>query len=207
MQKRIIAQGAEAVLIREGNILIKERVPKEYRIPQIDQRLRLLRTRQESRIMKRLAFAPRIHDVDEDNMKISMDYIDEKPLKFFLDGMAVTERKEACIQIGKQIGELHSKDIIHGDLTTNNMILKEGKLYFIDFGLSYISLKPEDKAVDLHVLRQALEGRHAGIAGECFQHALEGYQNYPGRSAVLERLEKVEKRGKYKRKKKKEQHF
>ena len=203
MQKRIIAQGAEAILVRDGDVLIKERIPKDYRIPQIDQRLRLLRTRQESRIMKRLAFAPRIHDVDEDNMKIVMDYIDEKPLKFFLDGMAVTERNEVCIQIGKQVGELHGKNVIHGDLTTNNMILKENKLYFIDFGLSYISLKPEDKAVDLHVLRQALEGRHAGIADKCFSWVLEGYHMYPQAAAVLERFTKVEKRGKYKRKTKK----
>ena len=70
MQKRIIAQGAEAILVREGNLLIKERIPKAYRIPVIDQRLRLLRTRQESRIMKRVHFAPKVHEVDEENGKI-----------------------------------------------------------------------------------------------------------------------------------------
>ncbi len=208
MQKRIIAQGAEAILIREDNILIKERIPKFYRIPAIDQRLRMLRTRQESRIMKKIEFAPRIYDVDEVNMKIVMDYIDEKPLKFFLDEVNNAERKRICVQIGKNIADMHSKDIIHGDLTTNNMILKDDFLYFIDFGLSFISLKPEDKAVDLHVMRQAFEGRHAKIAEECFKYVLEGYQTYLRYSKVLERLEKVEKRGRYKRKtKKQQQHF
>ena len=205
MPKRMISQGAEAKLFVDGSLLIKERVPKLYRIPVIDQRLRLLRTRQESRIMRKVNFAPRIHDVDEKNMCIAMDYLDEKPLKFFLDAMTHAERKKTCLEMGRHIAELHARDIIHGDLTTSNMILKEGKLYFIDFGLSFISLKPEDKAVDLHVLHQALEGRHARIAEDCFGWIMEGYQSYPGAALVIERLAHVEKRGRYKRKTKKQQ--
>ena len=42
---------------------------------------------------------------------------------------------------------------------TNDMIYDK-KIYLIDFGLSLYSNKPEDKAVDLHLLKQALESKH-----------------------------------------------
>ena len=103
-------------------------------------------------------------------------------------------------EIGKKIGILHSNDIIHGDLTTSNMIL-EKEIKFIDFGLSFFSNKVEDKAVDLHLLRQALESKHHDIWEKCFEAALKGYkQGYPAYKEVISRLEKVEARGRNKAK-------
>ncbi|HLD13005.1 MAG TPA: KEOPS complex kinase/ATPase Bud32 [Candidatus Nanoarchaeia archaeon] len=202
MQKQVIAQGAEAKIYLEEGKLIKERVSKSYRHPHIDKKLRLQRTRQEARIMKKVPFAPTIYQVDETTMKIIMDYYPEPPLKKPFATANTAERKKICKNIGKNLAYLHQNDIIHGDLTTNNMILHEGEVKFIDFGLSVISNKIEDKAVDLHLLRQALNSRHHKIAEESFQWVLEAYQTYAEAKTVLERLNNVERRGRYKRKQK-----
>ena len=95
---------------------------------------------------------------------------------------------------------MHQQGIIHGDLTTSNMILseKDKKVYFIDFGLAFHSIKTEDKAVDIHLLKEALQSKHFLIANEIWKEFVRVYgkQN----KEVLERLEKVEKRGRYKQK-------
>ena len=104
-------------------------------------------------------------------------------------------------EIGEKIAVLHNNHIIHGDLTTSNMIFNE-EVYFIDFGLSFFSHKIEDKAVDLHLLKQALESKHYKIWEKAFKTALETYKkNAENSDEILKRLEKVEKRGRYKQKK------
>ena len=100
--------------------------------------------------------------------------------------------------IGEQISKLHDNNIIHGDLTTSNMIVKEGKVYFIDFGLGFISNKIEDKAVDLHLLKQALESKHHENWEESFNEILRGYNKSKNFKDVINRLDKVERRGRYK---------
>ena len=40
------------------------------------------------------------------------------------------------------------------------MIIKENKIYFIDFGLSFFSSRIEDRAVDLHLVKEALQSTH-----------------------------------------------
>ena len=92
--------------------------------------------------------------------KIIMPFINGKKLSEHLDEFPLTKQKQICKQIGKSIAKLHKNNIIHGDLTTSNMILKDNKTYFIDFGLGFISQRYEDKAVDLHLLKQALEAKH-----------------------------------------------
>ena len=99
-----------------------------------------------------------------------------------------------------EIAKLHNVDIIHGDLTTSNILVHD-KIYFIDFGLGFISTKVEDKAVDLHIIKKALESKHYTHAEECFKYLLEGYTKENTETAtILRRLEKVEKRGHYKQK-------
>ena len=95
---------------------------------------------------------------------------------------------------------MHETHVVHGDLTTSNMILKKGKVYFIDFGLSFQNGKYEDKAVDLHLLRQALEAKHFTHWEDLFKSVEEGYlsvDKIEGKK-VLERFKAVEKRGRYK---------
>ena len=99
---------------------------------------------------------------------------------------------------------MHKNNIVHGDLTTSNMILSshDGKIYFVDFGLSLFSNKDEDKAVDLHLFRQALGSSHHEIAEDCFAAAIIAYKeaNNHGWKIVLNRLESVEGRGRNKTK-------
>ena len=77
------------------------------------------------------------------------------------------------------------------------------EIYFIDFGLSYFSHKIEDKAVDLHLLKQALESKHYKVWEKCFKAALKAYKKESeDTKEVLKRLETVEKRGRYKSKRK-----
>jgi Kae1-associated kinase Bud32 len=199
----IIAQGAEAVLVHKGKFLIKKRVKKGYRHPLIDASLRKSRTRKESRILdkaSKLLTVPKVSDVDEQNCNITMDFIPGKRLSEHLDEFSMEKALKICKEIGEKIALLHKSDIIHGDLTTSNMILHENKVWIIDFGLGFISTRNEDKAVDLHLMKQALESKHFMHGHEYFKKIIEGYRIYDKSEAVLKQFEKVEERGRYKRK-------
>jgi len=194
----IIAQGAEAVIKTDGTTVVKERVPKAYRHPQIDSMLRKLRTRKEAKIIEKLQNivpCPKLINVDEETKGIEMEFVHGEKLRDVLEKL---DYKELCRIVGRQVGILHSKNIIHGDLTTSNMILKDRKIFFIDFGLSFESHKVEDKAVDLYLLRQALNSKHYSIP-DAFGFVLEGYSP-ENKAEVLERLKQVELRGRNKHK-------
>jgi Kae1-associated kinase Bud32 len=202
MVKQTIAQGAEALLIKTSpTTLVKDRVPKSYRLPFLDQKIRKSRTRRETKILTKassLIPVPKLISSD-DIEKIEMEFIPGKKLSDNLD--TLTNAFSICKKIGKQISILHDNNIIHGDLTTSNMILsntKPQKLYFIDFGLSFTSHRPEDKAVDLHLIKQALEAKHFKHFKTFFKAVIEGYKSSPNSSIVLKQLEKVEARGRYK---------
>jgi len=194
---KIICQGAEALLYLKNNKLIKERIPKSYRIKEIDDKLRKFRTRREGKILEKAQInVPKVFKIDDKDMKIEMEFIPGKLLKDILDDLSISERNKICKQIGEEISKLHEQNIIHGDLTTSNMIYYQDKIYFIDFGLSFFSHKIEDKAVDLHLLKQALESKHYKHFESSFKTILSSYKN----KEVLSRLQIVEKRGRYKRK-------
>ena len=85
----------------------------------------------------------------------------------------------------------------------SSRIKTKDKIYFIDFGLAFKNARYEDKAVDLHLFKQALESKHYKNWEKLFQSVLKGYKNSDGKNIkeinkVLERLKKVEKRGRYK---------
>ncbi len=197
--KKLISQGAEAKLFQDNKILIKQRVKKSYRHKIIDKKLRKLRTRKEAKLLQSVSFSPKILNSSDKTMTIEMEFIDGKLLKNIMDNLTKKQQQEICKKIANNIQELHSKDIVHGDLTTSNMILKKNKLYFIDFGLGYHSSKTEDKAVDLHLLKQALDSKHYKHSEFLFKEILKNYSL----KQVKERLKKVEQRGRYKRKTKK----
>ncbi len=197
---KLVQQGAEAKIILSGNLIIKDRIKKSYRIKEIDDKIRKQRTKAEKKLLEKaskIINAPDPLPLKEFN-KIEMPYIEGKKLSETFDSFPLTKQKEICKIIGEEIAKLHSNDIIHGDLTTSNMILKENLIYFIDFGLGYISKKIEDKAVDLHLLKQALEARHFKNWEILFDEVLKGYKSYKESNKILERLKAVEKRGRYK---------
>lgn len=104
-------------------------------------------------------------------------------------------------RMGQVLARMHDEDVVHGDLTTSNMLLGPGRedgeprLFVIDFGLSYSSALPEDKGVDLYVLEKAFLSTHPSTE-ELFQKLLESYQASSSRSAaVLKKLDEVRMRG------------
>lgn len=196
----ILAQGAEAILHKQENSVVKERIAKEYRVPALDRKLRRSRTRREAKILEKLQAinfpAPRLQKMDDTRMHVVMDFIEGPQVKEILHQNPVELSKE----IGLKVGVLHAHDIIHGDLTTSNMIHR-GEIHFIDFGLSLVSKKAEDKAVDLHLLDRALESKHHELYEQCSAAALEGYkEGNPDWQTVFARLDKVAQRGRNKKK-------
>jgi TP53 regulating kinase-like protein len=195
----LISQGAEAVIYRDGNEIVKNRVAKSYRLPAVDSLLRGFRTRREAKVISKLnslgIHSPKLIRMDDKEMVLRMEFIDGTKLRDCLEKDAV---KYGSV-IGKNIALMHQNDIVHGDLTTSNMILHGKAIYMIDFGLSFFSKKVEDKAVDLHLLRCALESKHNTVFESCFNSALKSYaENYADSAAVVKRLEMVEKRGRNK---------
>ncbi len=200
MKEKIIERGAEAILIQKNSLLIKRRIRKSYRLPILDEKIRKQRTKREFNLLKKasaLIPCPKILKKDEKTKEIEIEFIEGKKLSEHLDSLDYVKISN---QIGKQIAILHDNNIIHGDLTTSNMILsnKNNQLYFIDFGLGFTSARAEDKAVDIHLIKEALEAKHFNIAHSCFQKILEGYKTSKNQSQVLDHLKKVEKRGRYK---------
>lgn len=201
MAEKILQHGAEALIILDEDKVIKRRIKKSYRLPQIDEEIRKLRTRSEAKLLlkaSRLVSVPEIKNVDEESKEISMEFLEGKKLSEYLDSFSLGDQKKICKMMGKNIAKLHDSDIIHGDLTTSNMILKDEKVFFIDFGLGFSSHKIEDKAVDLHLLRQALEARHFRNWETLFTEVKRGYSSSKNSSLVLEQFKKVEARGRYK---------
>ena len=201
MAEKIIQRGAEALILLDKNEVIKKRIKKSYRLPEIDEEIRKLRTRSEGKLIEKagkFAMVPHLKKVDEKAKEITMEFINGKKLSDNLDGFDLQKQKEICDQIGKSIAKIHDADIIHGDLTTSNMILKGNEIYFIDFGLGFHSHKTEDKAVDLHLLKQALEAKHFMHWQALFNSVLQGYSSSKNSKLVLEQLKKVEARGRYK---------
>ena len=143
----LIAKGAEAELKRDGDTVVKERIKKGYRILELDDKLRKRRTALEARLLREARRAgvltPQV--LEEEKTSLKMEFIDGQKVKDVLDKNCISISKE----VGRNVALLHSYDIIHGDLTTSNMLLKDGKLYLIDFGLGFISKREEDKAVYL----------------------------------------------------------
>ncbi len=192
-----LSRGAEAIIYLDNDI-VKDRIKKNYRIKEIDEKLRKFRTKREAKILEKLAAinfpAPKLIKTDE-KQKIIMEHIKGEKLR---DVLEKNDYIKLSKEIGKKIAILHNNHIIHGDLTTSNMILAD-EIFFIDFGLSFFSHKIEDKAVDLHLLKQALESKHFRVWEKCFKAALENYEkNADNAQEILDRLEKVEGRGRYK---------
>ena len=197
---KIIKQGAEAVIKLSKNKIIKERIKKNYRINELDKKLLKFRTNRDGNILRKATFVnvPKVYLVDDQRMIIEMEYIRGILLKDFLNKNNLNEILKISELLGEEISRLHENNIIHGDLTTTNLILKDNKIYFIDFGLSFISHKVEDKSVDLYLLKQALASSFPQIAEQTFHEILESYKISKNFKEILERLKKVEKRGRYK---------
>ncbi|HDM22925.1 MAG: Kae1-associated kinase Bud32 [Methanomicrobia archaeon] len=212
----IIGRGAEAILemrefkdlyfpSRDLNIkvVIKKRVKKGYRLGEMDLHLRRSRTVLESRLIheaKKYVRTPAIFEVDLDECYIVMEYVEGERIKEFLEKIDSERRKNICRKIGNMIGKLHKNGIIHGDLTTSNMIYRDNEIYFIDFGLGEFSKEIEKQGVDMHLLKEAFQSTHYEHFMEDFENVMKGYEEVVGeekKREILNRIREIERRGRY----------
>jgi Kae1-associated kinase Bud32 len=204
--KKIIYKGAEAEICVSDymglDVVQKRRIPKSYRIKSIDNRLITMRTKEESKLISEARLygvsVPIIYDVDLNDGVITMEYLKGKRVKDVLNNLSEDERRSLCIKIGESIARFHNNDIIHGDITTSNMILSGNRVHFIDFGLGEKNSEIEAKGVDLHVLMEAIESTHSKYSN-CFEYVLEGYKKVLKDDAnlVIKKIEEIVRRGRY----------
>jgi len=205
----LVKKGAEASLFLEDwqgrRVIMKRRLPKKYRLPEIDEKIRAYRTVHESQLLhhakKAGVLTPTIFMVDLTDSNIIMEFVEGKQVKQILDNLSSEERQSLSRHIGELIGRLHCNSIIHGDLTTSNMILTpRGKVVFVDFGLGEKTVELELRGVDLHLMKRAFQSTHFRYAEECFNAVLEGYAKVVGvevAKKVLLKIGEIEKRGRY----------
>ncbi len=212
----IIGRGAEAILemkdfkdlyfpSRDMNIkiVIKKRIKKGYRLKEIDLHLRRSRTILESRLIheaKKYIRTPTIFEIDRDECYIVMEYVEGERVKELLEKVNSEKREEICLKIGNMVGKLHKNGIIHGDLTTSNMIYRLNEIYLIDFGLGEFSREIEKQGVDMHLLKEALQSTHYKYFLEDFETVMKGYAYIVGnekKKEILKRINEIEKRGRY----------
>jgi len=205
----LIKKGAEARLYlaewHGRKVIVKMRLPKKYRPFELDEQIRVYRTAHESQLMHEAKLAgvptPKIFLVDISNAAITMEFIEGNQVKQLLDKITTEERKKLCIKLGELIGKLHGQGVIHGDLTTSNMILNaDDKVFLVDFGLGEKSIELEAKGVDLHLMKRALQSTHYKFAEESFQNVIDGYSKVRGAeetTKVLEKIKQIERRGRY----------
>ncbi|MCL5729941.1 MAG: Kae1-associated serine/threonine protein kinase [Candidatus Pacearchaeota archaeon] len=202
MNKKILSRGAEAVIYLEDDKVIKERLKKGYRLPELDKKIIKRRTKAETKILKKASEvinAPKPEETEKENA-ILIPFIEGDKLSDELNSYEEKKQEETMKKVGIEVGKLHREGIIHGDLTTSNMILKNGEIYIVDFGLGSFNGKYEQKGVDIHLLKEALEARHFENWEKLFGSFEEGYESIGKEEAkkVFERLKAIEKRGRYK---------
>ncbi len=205
---RLIAKGAEADLWLDPDwngrrVLIKRRGEKRYRHPELDRAIRRYRTIHEADIIHRAKEAgvptPVIYQVDPEGATIVMEYVDGVKVREIVQRLSGDERRRLFRLIGVQAGRLHRAGIIHGDLTTSNMIRARDSVVFVDFGLGEVSSEAEKRGVDLHLMRRMLTSTHFSHADELFKAFEEGYRSAMGGEAdeALRRMREIERRGRY----------
>lgn len=197
-------QGAEATII-EGDFLgrkalIKTRPAKSYRLPELDTHLRSVRTKNEAKIMHDARIAgvrtPCIYDIDLKEFSITMEYIDGPAVKDVLDEHPEMA-DEICEKIGASIAKIHSAGICHGDLTTSNMIYKDGEVCLIDFSMGCTKAELEDIGVDLRLLERAFSSAHVGLESS-FDRLMETYyDNVANAKQVRKKLIDIKNRARY----------
>ncbi len=132
-----------------------------------------------------------------DYKTITMEFIRGKQVKEEFNESDLSKVKPICKIIGEKVARLHNCGIIHGDLTSSNILLRKDGIVFIDFGLGKISHLVEDKGTDLLVFKKALTGIHYDIAEDCFQYILEGYRGADDFQKILEKIKEIEVRKRY----------
>lgn len=182
-------KGAEAVITKstfQGKpCFVKERIPKEYRIEELDLSLRKRRTKREAKLLKKAVDSgircPEVFEISQFSIKFSI-----------IKGKRPEETKENMKKAAEILAKLHSINIIHGDFTFANLLLSKGKMHVIDFGLGSFSHKIEHKAIDVFTMFLSLHDK--GLRAEFFESYL---RNSKDKEKIKERLERISQRVRY----------
>lgn len=185
-------------------VVTKQRVVKGYRHPALDRSLQTSRIKNEARLMleaRRAGIAvPVIYSVDYAGGRIVMQEIKGVRVKDALNELPGPRAEEVCAKIGEVAARLHENDIVHGDLTTSNMLLEGDRIVLIDFSLGSKTSELEDKGVDMHLLEEAFHSAHHARSG-LYEVVKASYvRAYPQGAEVLRKVKEIEKRGRYTRK-------
>lgn len=201
---KLIKKGAEADIYQtvwqNSNAILKIRKTKNYRNSSLDSKIRKQRTIKESQILSQVKSfgipAPLVYFVNLKNTSILMQEIPGKPVHDLSEPKIIQLSKT----IGKLVGMLHKNGIMHGDLTTSNFIFFKNNIYVIDFGLSQNTIKPEDHAVDLRLIKEILNSAHAKIMVPAWKNFLLGYKSVVGSAnyvKITKLVSDIESRGRY----------
>ncbi|NLV05149.1 bifunctional N(6)-L-threonylcarbamoyladenine synthase/serine/threonine protein kinase [Haloarcula rubripromontorii] len=192
-------QGAEATVRFEGDRVVKERIPRSYRHPRLDERLRTERTRQEARLTSEARRhgvpTPLVRDVDPQDARIVFQRVGESDLR---EGLS----EARAADVGRWLARIHDAGFVHGDPTTRNVRVgsrsgQADRTFLIDFGLGYYTQEAEDHAMDLHVLAQSLAGT-ADDPETQLSAAEDAYRTESDHAdAVFASLDDIEGRGRY----------
>lgn len=195
-----IYEGAEAevfiVEIAGKKYILKQRKSKRYRESELDRKIISQRLKKEAKmyeIVKRAGIiCPTTVFLNLEQKQIFMTYFDCGSAK-----KTIMHDKTKLKNLGKSVALLHNNEIVHGDITLENMLYdtKKDLPIFIDFGLSQQSNKIDDFATDLFVFKETLCAEFPETYWDIFM--TEYLKHTKNKNAIITQLEKIEKRRKY----------
>ena len=185
------SEGAEAIIylarLYGKEVLIKHREQKRYRVRELDDSIRIARTRKEAKMTVKAhengARVPQIVAVGS-----SVIYMERLHGKLLKDTKMT---KDAARLVGKQLAILHNSGIVHGDFTPANIITDGKKVYVIDFGLAEPSSASEERALDLLLMKRQITKALYSVFASSYS------RNAKSSKETLSRLEAIEERGRY----------
>jgi len=207
---RLLYRGAEADVVL-GNwqgleAVFKIRKPLTYRLQILDETIRRQRTVHEAEMIHLAKIAgvasPVLYNVDIQSSTLVMQFVRGVRVKDQVTTFSGSQLDGTFFEFGQDVAKLHRFGIMHGDLTTANVVRGVGRLIFIDFGLSMRTTRLEDHAVDLRLIKETLVGAHSDISTRALGALNRGYASVVGparSSAVLKQLQNIERRGRYAR--------
>ena len=195
------SRGAEASLFPAVFMgtpcLCKQRLAKAYRARELDEKLRTTRTKREAKTLAAASAAgvptPQLFHADLAKKQIFIEKLGAKLLRTSLPKLPPAKQRTAASNAGKILAKLHAAGICHGDSTTSNFLLApDGALFLIDFGLAQFSSSVEEQATDLLLFKKS-------VSPGLFAAFYKAYAKQRGKDAVLvlDRLAKIESRGRY----------
>lgn len=205
----LIAKGAEAYIYSGkwfGRKVIKKlRISKSYRTKELDCHLREKRSRREVKLLleaKKVGVpTPLVLAAWPESYTIIMEYVEGDLLKDFLltSKRKMKSKIQIMEQLGRLVGKLHSENIIHGDLTTSNVIITPNlRVLIIDFGLGKFSSTIEQKGEEVRVLIESLLSVHYENFENYFVHFKQGYHKTTEKAKqVIQRAQEIAQRGRY----------